>query len=301
VTFLGGEGEDTLIGFKTDSTWNVTGANAGTVNSQVTFDGVENLVGAADNQDTFIVEEGGRLSGILDGGARGFDTLVLPGVTSGSYTPGHVFGDGVVRADQRLISFTGLEPVVIDGTTVTGSQSGLNTSGLATTFTFTTPGGADVITVDSPAVGQNKISGTSGGVAFESITFRNVGTVIIDTGTNDSAGSQDDTINFVGNLAALGLTQVTVRTGAGNDKIDLSQIGATGSVQVFIYGQAGTDEIVGPLKDNAWRITGANSGTLNTNITFTDCENLTSVSAGDDHFTLLPGWQPERIDHRPAR
>src|SRR6185503_18482951 len=111
------------------------------------------------------------------------------------------------------------------------SQNGLDVANLAASFTFITPGGADVITIDSPAAGQNRISGTSGGVAFESITFKNVGTVIIDTGTNDSAGSQDDTINFVGNLAALGLTQVTVRTGAGNDKIDLSQIGATGSVQ----------------------------------------------------------------------
>ena len=37
------------------------------------FSGVENLVGAAGNQDTFIVHGDAAMSGVMDGGAGGFD------------------------------------------------------------------------------------------------------------------------------------------------------------------------------------------------------------------------------------
>jgi hypothetical protein len=43
------------------------------------FAGVENLVGAANNQDTFTVTTGGSLSGLVNGGAGGFDSLILSG------------------------------------------------------------------------------------------------------------------------------------------------------------------------------------------------------------------------------
>src|SRR5438477_215781 len=63
----------------------------------------------------------------FNGGVGGFDTLVVSGANDGSYTPGKVFGDGTVQVGQTKITFTGLEPVVIDGTSVTGTQAGLNT------------------------------------------------------------------------------------------------------------------------------------------------------------------------------
>ena len=65
-------------------------------------------------------------------------------MAAGTYTPGQVFGDGTIQAGATSISFTGLEPVVIDGATVTGtSPAGLTTT--ATTLTFTTAGSTDVI------------------------------------------------------------------------------------------------------------------------------------------------------------
>ncbi|HSB68291.1 MAG TPA: LEPR-XLL domain-containing protein [Candidatus Methylomirabilis sp.] len=61
-----------------DTAWNITGPDAGTVR-QVTFAGVETLVGAAGNQDTLVFGPGGSLDGGIDGGAGGFDTLVVEG------------------------------------------------------------------------------------------------------------------------------------------------------------------------------------------------------------------------------
>jgi len=42
------------------------------------------------------------------------DVLDLGGVRIGSYTPGAVFGDGVITAGGSTIHFTGLEPVFKD-------------------------------------------------------------------------------------------------------------------------------------------------------------------------------------------
>ena len=75
-----------LVGHLTDDTsWEISAADAGKMvfgGSEIAFSGIENLEGAADNEDTFTVTEGGSLSGVMDGGAAGFDTLVLNG---GSY------------------------------------------------------------------------------------------------------------------------------------------------------------------------------------------------------------------------
>ena len=80
VTFDGGLGTDTLFGPVADTTWDVTGPDAGTV-AGVDFVSVENLTGAADNQDTFVLATGGSVSGLVDGGDGGFDTLSVTGTT----------------------------------------------------------------------------------------------------------------------------------------------------------------------------------------------------------------------------
>ena len=63
------------------------------------------------------------------GGAGGYDTPVISGIFAGTYAPGVVFGDSTIQVGATLISFTGLEPVFIDGAS-TGTS----------TFTFITPG-----------------------------------------------------------------------------------------------------------------------------------------------------------------
>ena len=71
VSFDGGAGNDTIVGPVSDVTWDVTGPDAGTV-AGVHFTSVENLSGAPDNKDTFVVgpewfrqRQGRRRSGWL--------------------------------------------------------------------------------------------------------------------------------------------------------------------------------------------------------------------------------------------
>jgi hypothetical protein len=72
-TINAGGSNNTLQGPDTANTWQITGANAGTLNGTVAFAGVQNLTGGAAN-DTFQFHTGGSLAGSINGGG-GTNTL----------------------------------------------------------------------------------------------------------------------------------------------------------------------------------------------------------------------------------
>ena len=118
VIFDGGAGDDALRGATGDTAWTISGMNSGSGGS-VSFSNVENLRGAANNDDTFTLNAGGRLSGVIDGGDGGFDSLILGAGTFGSvvYT---VTGpqSGTIARDGDMLVYAGLEPIV-DNTATT--------------------------------------------------------------------------------------------------------------------------------------------------------------------------------------
>ncbi|MFZ0531416.1 MAG: choice-of-anchor D domain-containing protein, partial [Propionicimonas sp.] len=165
VRLSGGGGLDSLLGPAEDATWRITGDGAGTVVG-VSFDGFEDLVGSADNQDTFDFADTGRIAGVVDGGAGGFDTLKVDAagrnVVSTPYTP----HSGQLFLDDSAVTYAGLEPitvtaaddVLIEGTSgadvitlVPGSTLPLTSFTVANnnaeTQTFTLPTGT--VTIDA--------------------------------------------------------------------------------------------------------------------------------------------------------
>ncbi|MHC4877918.1 MAG: beta strand repeat-containing protein [Planctomycetota bacterium] len=183
------------------------------------------------------------------------------GTESAIYTPDAATdGDGVVTIDGSAITFTGLEPVTLDN---------------MVDLTFVSPNAGDDITVNS-AAGETTISGSSGGVGFESISFTNIGIVSIDAATNGNDGSADSVV-FTSDLSGTGITSLSVSTGDGDDSIDA---GALTSVGVNVDAGDGDDSITGSQTDDTLaggagvdRITDSATGTL----TLTD----TLISAGD--------------------
>ena len=114
ITFNGGAGFDTVRGPPADSTWNITGSGAGTVGT-ITFADVENLVGAPDNKDTFVVAAGGAIAGTIDGGDGGFDTLVVDGDAKELHASAKNGHDGVLKIGKNKITYAGLEPISVTG------------------------------------------------------------------------------------------------------------------------------------------------------------------------------------------
>ena len=118
VILDGGEGVNNVV-FDTsrDTNWTIDGDNQGTASDgviQVTFTDIQDLTGAADNNDTFVLNEEGTLEGVLDGGHAGYDTLVSnKASTDVTYTPTGPTS-GLLNFDSTVLSFDGLEPSAVD-------------------------------------------------------------------------------------------------------------------------------------------------------------------------------------------
>ena len=207
VSFDGGPGTDTLVGPSRDVTWLVGNPDSGTV-AGVAFVSVEHLTGAPDNRDTFVFGPGGSVSGLVDGGARGFDTMVIDG--GGSAVIATVTGPqtGTISRGSDVLAYTGLEPVEVTGTT---------------TVMVNAPDAATVSLADSgtTADGTFVIDFNGGG---ETHTITNAGSVT-DLTINLGGGPNEVTLHaldpaFNGNLTVVGGTGddavvFEARTGGG--------------------------------------------------------------------------------------
>src|SRR3989440_2872280 len=195
------------------SSLSLVGGNAGnTYNIVSTLPGRTLTIFGGAGSDTAIVR-GPFTSKVIFNGGPNFTgagdsmQIIGTGSESATYTPSAVnSGDGAVLIGGQTILFGGLEPVIA--------------SNLAS-MTLVTPNGADILTIDSPAAGQNRISGTSGGVGFESLTISSIPLLTLDLSKNDGVTGDDSlTINSSG-LVATGLTQLSLNAGAGNNTFNI--------------------------------------------------------------------------------
>lgn len=138
-------------------------------------------INAGDGADTFNVNGPPSSELTLNGEApfqRPGDSLAITvDGGEGSYEPGELTGSGTVTVDGQTINFNGLEPVTVNG---------------FENFSMRTPLVTDVFTIESPTSCVTRISGTSGGVPFESLSFSDVSQFLLDTGRGD------DSVNIQG-------------------------------------------------------------------------------------------------------
>jgi uncharacterized delta-60 repeat protein len=222
----------------------------------------------------FAVQMGVR----VDGARGGNDEFILRGgeeVHVGSYIPDSANpGYGIIYSDGMPIALGGLEPVTISGV--------LN-------FTFTTPNSDDVLTIDSPATGWNRISGTSGGVGLESMTFYDITNLTIDAAANDGA-SPNDSISIVApGIVASGLQNLTIRTGSGDDTLMIASDQLSlplGNVKMLFDAGVGTDSI---------NVVG-DADYLLTDVSLTNSRGGAIRLSGVDRATLSGGPSDNRLD-----
>lgn len=275
ISFDGGAGDDRVVFDATaDTTWTVDGDNAGRVGS-VTFTNTENLTGAADNRDTFVVTPAGALDGVMDGGVGGFDTMVLEaGYTNATYTPTGP-QSGIFNLDGNTFRFDGLEPTVLDaeGGVVTVDLSEITDVQAQMRMTYGMDDGYEgyeyVIEVDGNGPNFEKIyfNAPSSGVVlilgagndnfkFLDLGFeREFGISIDGNGGNDSVtvdghislADRDVTINAE-NIQLLGNSSISTRAGDITLNASSSASGsASGTGSVVTGGTAAVASIgIGP-------------------------------------------------------
>ncbi|WP_341884221.1 cadherin domain-containing protein, partial [Synechococcus sp. UW140] len=188
LTLNGGAGFDRLNANASANNLTLTGLDQGTLDL-VSFSSTENIYLAGGN-DTVTIQAGGRLSGILDGGA-GSNSLIV----DGSYTIS--IGDGgtivIDNGSGSSSSFSGFQS--IGGGTYSGGGDG----GTPQTNRLTLNSNSNVVAVTGPN------SGTADGTAFTNIS------------DIDLAAGDDYAV-----LAAVGSLTGTLKGGGGVDDLTLN-------------------------------------------------------------------------------
>ena len=184
-SFMGGSGNNALIGPDETSTWLVNGANSGMLNRRHSFSGMRNIVSGSAN-DTILFRPGGTLAGNLDGGA-GTDTLY--------YQTGMLTGADVInlpagiapRVSGQALNLESSGSFAAPAVTNPGSKQ-FQAGAPITPFTVATSGcfGTRVFSATNlpPGISINSATGTFSGTPTNEVSsyFITV-TVTDDTGT----------------------------------------------------------------------------------------------------------------------
>jgi hypothetical protein len=299
----GGGGADTLSGPGLINTWDISGADQGTLTvpggaANLSFNNTANLIGGT-GPDQFSFGAIGRLNGSLDGGGpAGLNRAIFSG-TKALVT--YRNAGEMTRVDGGFINIANLksgtggpDQYVLDGGILQGSGS-------------IEGNGNDTLEVDSSGETDWLLTGAdSGQVTGINEGFSGIGTVIDGEGNGvfdvsngvawagsvDAAGS-NNTVVLEGNASVAG----TINEGGGSaDTLDLSNesgpltftLGSTqdtGFSEIIGTGQDST--LIGPDTPNIWNITGLNQGTVD-GITFVGFDHLTGGAGGDTFKFTAP-------------
>ncbi|MGD8592394.1 MAG: calcium-binding protein, partial [Gammaproteobacteria bacterium] len=261
----GGTAADTLVGGNTANTWNISGAdNAGNINGAFNFTSMENLTGGK-NADTFVFDNGLALSGMVDGGSGGTDTLNYSNYTTAR---------NIILTASGANGFSGTESSVAGGfnniDSVVGSASFDSITGINTEASWSINSNG-LYVVGSDGLAYSSIETVTGGSRIDTFNIAGDFAGIVNGGTND------DVFNISATMSG------TLNGDDGADSFYLSDNVTVGSLN----GGAGSDTLVAPDVTNTWNITGTNSGTIVTSVaqSFTNVENLNGGAAVDS-FTV---------------
>jgi filamentous hemagglutinin family protein len=322
-SIAGGGGSDTLAATNGTNSWQVTGANAGTLNGSTLFTAITNLAGGTDS-DTLTGLNSTNTTGwsvtgtnavTLSGmNATGMDALAggtgKDIFTLGGGVPtfnGPISGGGgsdTIAATTGINSWqvTGPNAGTLNGTTSFSGIANLTGGSSADTFrlgegiptfngSITGSGGSDTLAATN---GPNswQVTGANAGTLNGTTTFSGI--------TNLGGGADNDTLtgrNTASNWHIDGPAAAAVdgMNATGMDAV----VGGTGTdtftlgtgVSTFagpITGGGGSDTLAATNGPNSWQVTGVNGGTLNGSTNFSGITNLTGGTDADT-FTLNSG------------
>ncbi len=248
---------DTLIGPDSGATWNVNGANSGTVNG-LTFSLFENLTGGLGN-DRFVFFPGGSVSGNIDGGG-GTNTLDDSNLA------------GPIAVNLQTDTAPGIGGTFSNIGNFIGSASSTDT----------------LIGPDSGATwnvnGMN--SGTANGLTFSS--FENLtGGLGTDQFVFFPGGSVSGNIDGGGGVNTLDYSHLSTPVAVNLQTSSSTGIGGTYTHITNFIGGSGSNTVIGPDANTVWTLTGLNMFTV-IGLAFSGFQNITGGS-GDDRFVFFPG------------
>jgi len=271
---IGTAATDTLSGPAGDTIWTLTGLDVGDAGG-IPFIGFENLTGAADNEDTFVFQATAGLSGHLEGGAGGFDSIVFDGGEFDTIVYNFTSPDsGSIIRDGDVLTYSGFEPI----------------------STLPDPIGPNPTTVELnyDIAGTLTISGAAGQVTVDSTTTE---TVTFDNPTVSLTINASDGVDVIVIQALDGFdADLIVNAGDGGDEIELHAI--TGSGTYTFNGGLGWDTIT--VRSSTPGTVNASGGPGYDDYVFEENSSTVTVTEGategDDTYFFGDGWGAVTID-----
>ncbi len=258
----GNNTDSTLTGADAANTWLITGENDGTV-AGLTFVDFNNLVGGS-LADIFNLEEGGSITGLIDGGL-GSNTLQRSNTTGTNAWILTTANAGTLNGG----SFSNIQ-------TLTGSANAIDT--------LTGRDQDNTWLINGTNSGSVEDSGATDTIVFSEMENLNGG-----------VGNGDDTFSFTTSGSVSGTIDAGNHT--TGDIVDYSLMttvnvtlanAANGVVNAeTIQGNNTDSTLTGTNANNTWLITGENDGTV-AGVTFVDFNNLVGGSLADI-FNLAEG------------
>ena len=237
TTVTGAGTDDTLVAPNITNTWNITGSNSGNVNG-IVFTAIANLLGGS-GTDTFKLTSTGSLSGKVDGGSGGTDTLDYSGrsaaVTVNLASLMATATGGFANIDKLVGSTSNSDKLVGPNLTNTWSITGAN-SGTVGSFSFsgvenlTGGSGADTFHFSNGKSVSGKIDGGGGTNWLDYSSYTT--SVSVDLSANAATGVFGGAFGGIAHIE-------NVRGGTGADTLKGN---SSGNV---LIGNGGADKIIG--------------------------------------------------------
>ncbi|VUD48870.1 Heme/hemopexin-binding protein [Thalassocella blandensis] len=255
----------TLAGENIDNEWKIDTANTGTVNTETAFEGFANLTGGSANDD-FIFASTGSLSGIIDGGTNGEDTVALTNITSSLVVS---LDQTLTSADLRIQNID--ELVANDDATLSNELVAANQEN---TWIINGRNAGEL-----NGMAFSGFSNLTGNGNVDEFFFDQFTTSIHDviTGVIDGAGNSDivDTTGVTNDLVIALHDDLDVT--ADLHLVSIEDVNANTDLQT-------TNELIGGNANNTWEIDEVNAGTVGT----TSFEGFAILTGGglNDLFRL---------------
>lgn len=273
-------GTTTLIADNVDNTWNITGGDIGTVTGVgLQFQLVSNIKGGTGN-DFFSIDLGGSISGSIDGGSAGTDTLYYNVTAVGAQIltiNGTGSSKGLAGTTDLLSSFDNIDSIIGWGG---GSPNIITGPNIATTWTLTNPS-EGVITSAGQSLSFTNFGILNAGSANDTFVF-NDGVDFGGTDTIDGGGGTN-TLNYSAYTTPISL--IMTSESAGTTENDSASV-ITTFTNINDGVGSSNSSLQFPNKSNTVTINSDGSGFFNDPFNFSGYRQFISVSGTDR--VLLP-------------
>jgi len=244
TTFNGGSGTNTLVGPNATTTWTISGANSGKVDS-VTFSNIQNVAGGTGSDIFNFTTSTASFSGTINGGSGTTTNTIRYATLGSSYLV------GVTLSSNTAGSATAIGGGFSNVSTVVGSSDTGNTlTGPNSTndWTITATNAGNVNTGPTRVFDFTGIGHLVGGTGVDNFRFDSTSDKVLSINGGGAPSGQGDWLKY-SLFPSSSTVTVNLATGSATD-VNNGAAGAVTNIQNVLGSTTGTNNLTGDSQGN---------------------------------------------------